>query len=42
MKKYFIGIGMTIAGVILGGLVLKMGHENDWPIVKDAAKGFDN
>ncbi len=30
-----------VLGVIVAGFVLKWGHENDIPLIKDAAAGFD-
>lgn len=31
----------VIAGVILAGVLLDMGYRNNWPVIKQAANGFD-
>jgi|7_EtaG_2_1085326.scaffolds.fasta_scaffold40265_2 hypothetical protein len=41
MKKYLVPILLAAAGVIVAGVAMKWGYENDVPGLKDAANGFD-
>lgn len=41
MKKYLVPILLAALGVITAGIAMKFGHENDVPVLKDAASGFD-
>lgn len=41
MKKYVMPVLLTAAGVIFAGFLVKWGYDNDIPVLKDAAGGFD-
>lgn len=41
MKKYLMPVLLTAVGVIAAGFMVKWGYDNDIPILKDAAGGFD-
>lgn len=40
-RNIVIGATATVIGVIVAGLILKNGYANDWPVIKDAAEGYD-
>lgn len=40
-RNIMIGVAGTVIGVIVAGLILKNGYANDWPVIKDAAEGYD-
>tara|TARA_R110000751_G_C13791630_1_gene482209 strand:+ start:4696 stop:4824 length:129 start_codon:yes stop_codon:yes gene_type:complete len=41
MEKYLKPIILTALGVIVAGIALKWGYDNDIPGLKEAAGGFD-
>lgn len=42
MKKYLVPVLLTAIGVIAAGVAIKWGNENDIPLLKEAAEGFDS
>ena len=42
LKRWVMGAAVAAAGVVLAGFLLKWGYDNDIPILKDAANGFDS